>query len=171
MGHLDMLPWQGHDGPVIDTREELVGALQEAAEIEHGLMIQYLYAGYGFSPENREIVSIAMMICFCTLVGTLLGWLRLASGSVWPAAIAHGFLNAASILPMVFNAPGAPVCTWISCPSAHLYWRTSMRVRPRSSCPSVVRLDRNDTSLARMARTDSMMFSVLMAMCCTPGPC
>ena len=27
----------------IDSREELIGALHEAAEIEHGLMIQYLF--------------------------------------------------------------------------------------------------------------------------------
>ena len=26
----------------IDTREELIGALREASEIEHGLLVQYL---------------------------------------------------------------------------------------------------------------------------------
>ena len=41
--------------------EKAVRLLQVAAGIEHGLMIQYLYAGYGFSPQtNPEIVSIAM---------------------------------------------------------------------------------------------------------------
>jgi hypothetical protein len=29
---------------LIDTREEMIYALNEAAEIEHGLMIQYLFA-------------------------------------------------------------------------------------------------------------------------------
>ena len=29
---------------MIDTREELLGALEEAAELEHGLMVQYLFA-------------------------------------------------------------------------------------------------------------------------------
>jgi hypothetical protein len=30
---------------MIDTRGELVNALSEAAELEHGLLMQYLFAG------------------------------------------------------------------------------------------------------------------------------
>lgn len=67
-----------------------------------------LALGYNY-PTVPVVVSFLMMIVFCTLVGTLLGWLRLASRSVWPAAIAHGFLNASALLPIVFNAPGQPV--------------------------------------------------------------
>src|SRR5687767_7604386 len=40
--------------------DKAVRLLQVAAGIEHGLMIHYLYAGYGFSQEQREIVSVAM---------------------------------------------------------------------------------------------------------------
>ncbi len=67
-----------------------------------------LVLGYNY-PTVPEIVSFLMMIVFCTLVGTLLGWLRLVSRSVWPAAIGHGFLNASALLPVVFNGPGKPV--------------------------------------------------------------
>ncbi|NYH79513.1 membrane protease YdiL (CAAX protease family) [Actinopolyspora biskrensis] len=67
-----------------------------------------LLLGYNY-PAVPSVAAFLLMIVFCVLVGTLLGWLRLASGSVWPAAIAHGFLNAAAILPTVFNAPGEPV--------------------------------------------------------------
>ncbi|NHD18688.1 CPBP family intramembrane metalloprotease [Actinopolyspora sp. BKK1] len=67
-----------------------------------------LLLGYNY-PAVPSVAAFLLMTVFCVLVGTLLGWLRLASGSVWPAAIAHGFLNAAALLPTVFNAPGEPV--------------------------------------------------------------
>lgn len=34
--------------------------LQAAAAVEHALMVQYLYAGYGFTTPKREIVNIAI---------------------------------------------------------------------------------------------------------------
>lgn len=67
-----------------------------------------LVLGYNY-PTVPVVVSFLMMICFCTLVGTLLGWLRLASRSVWPAVIAHGFLNASAALPAMLNGQGQPV--------------------------------------------------------------
>ncbi|MGP4020468.1 CPBP family intramembrane glutamic endopeptidase [Saccharopolyspora sp. 5N708] len=67
-----------------------------------------LILGYNY-PTVPVVVSFIMMVCFCTLVGTLLSWLRLASGSVWPSAIAHGFLNAVAGLAMVFSKAGHPV--------------------------------------------------------------
>lgn len=49
---------------MIDTREELVNALTEAAELEHGLMLQYLFAALslkkrgdeGLGPAEQELV-------------------------------------------------------------------------------------------------------------------
>lgn len=38
----------------IDTREELVNALHEACEIEHGLLVQYLYAGLSMKKSLDE---------------------------------------------------------------------------------------------------------------------
>ncbi|MDR7301177.1 CPBP family intramembrane glutamic endopeptidase [Haloactinomyces albus] len=67
-----------------------------------------LVLGYNY-PTAPVVVAFIMMICFCTLTGTLLGWLRLASRSVWPAVIGHGFLNASATLPMVFSAADQPV--------------------------------------------------------------
>ncbi|MBL8814341.1 MAG: hypothetical protein JNM43_29505 [Planctomycetaceae bacterium] len=40
--------------------EKAVRLLKSAAAIEHALMVQYLYAGYGFSPANRDIISVAI---------------------------------------------------------------------------------------------------------------
>ena len=67
-----------------------------------------LLLGYNY-PDVPVVVSFIMMMCFCTFVGVLLGWLRLASQSVWPAAIAHGFLNASAGLGLVFSAKDFPV--------------------------------------------------------------
>lgn len=38
----------------IDTREELINALAEAAEIEHGLLIQYLFSGFTVKKRAEE---------------------------------------------------------------------------------------------------------------------
>ena len=40
--------------------DKAIRLLQAGAAIEHALLIQYLYAGYGFSPENRDILNIAI---------------------------------------------------------------------------------------------------------------
>ena len=39
---------------MIDNREELIDALTEASEIEHGLMVQYLYAALTMKRELSE---------------------------------------------------------------------------------------------------------------------
>lgn len=67
-----------------------------------------LVLGYNY-PTVPVVVSFIMMLCFCTLAGPLLGWLRLASRSVWPAVIAQTFLGASAALPRMFNGPGQPV--------------------------------------------------------------
>lgn len=38
--------------------------------------------------------GVALMTVGCVFWGVLLGWLRLRSGSVWPAVLAHGAINA-----------------------------------------------------------------------------
>lgn len=41
----------------IDTREELINALHEASEIEHGLMIQYLFGALSLKKSTQEDLS------------------------------------------------------------------------------------------------------------------
>jgi rubrerythrin len=43
---------RGH--AVIETREDLIRALQEASEIEQGLMIQYLFGAFSLKRSERE---------------------------------------------------------------------------------------------------------------------
>lgn len=51
------------------------------------------------------------MIGMCTVVGAVFGWLRLRSGSVWPAAFAHSAFNASAGSFVLFARSGAPVDT------------------------------------------------------------
>ncbi|MBP1325757.1 membrane protease YdiL (CAAX protease family) [Leucobacter exalbidus] len=53
--------------------------------------------------------GVALMTVNCVLWGVLFGWLRLRSGSVWPAVIAHGALNTTGGLVMLFAAVGSEV--------------------------------------------------------------
>lgn len=64
--------------------------------------------GYNYPLEPAPL-RLLLMTVFCVVVGSLLGWLRLRSGSVWPAAIGHGFVNAAAGMPVLFAAAGAPL--------------------------------------------------------------
>jgi len=56
-------------------------------------------------------LALAAMIAMCTLIGAIFGWLRVRSGSVWPAALAHGSFNAAAGFSFVFAAAGESIDT------------------------------------------------------------
>lgn len=58
--------------------------------------------GYNFG--RTDFSGVLFMIGGCVVWGVLLGWLRLRSGSIWPAVIAHGSLNAAAGLVVIVAA-------------------------------------------------------------------
>nr|WP_201469233.1 CPBP family intramembrane glutamic endopeptidase [Microbacterium hydrocarbonoxydans] len=58
--------------------------------------------GYNFG--RTDVTGVLFMIGGCMAWGVLLGWLRLRSASVWPAVLAHGSLNAAAGLILIFAA-------------------------------------------------------------------
>lgn len=58
--------------------------------------------GYNFG--RTDITGVLFMIGGCIAWGVLLGWLRLRSASIWPAVLAHGSLNAAAGLVILFAA-------------------------------------------------------------------
>lgn len=62
-------------------------------------------------PTLPGAASVAMMVVFCVLVGVLFSWLREVSGSVWPATLAHGALNASASLPLALAAAGGETST------------------------------------------------------------
>lgn len=59
--------------------------------------------GYNF--DRTDLTGVLFMIGGCVVWGVLLGWLRLRSASLWPAVLAHGALNAAGGLVLLFAAP------------------------------------------------------------------
>lgn len=70
-----------------------------------------LLLGYNY-PAAPGWMAVLLMIGMCTIVGSLLCWLRVRSGSVWPPALAHGGLNAAASGTLyLFAADGATVDT------------------------------------------------------------
>lgn len=66
--------------------------------------------GYNY-PQASPAVALAAMCGMCVIAGTLLGWLRIRSDSIWPPALAHGALNAAAQLHLVFGTDGFAVNT------------------------------------------------------------
>ena len=49
--------------------------------------------GYNF--DRTDVWGVLLMTVGCVIWGILFGWLRLRTGSLWPAVVAHGVFNAA----------------------------------------------------------------------------
>lgn len=60
--------------------------------------------GYNFG--RGDVIGVLLMVAGCMAWGVLLGWSRLRTGSVWPAVVAHGALNAAAGLLALLVAVG-----------------------------------------------------------------
>ncbi len=60
--------------------------------------------GYNFGLEypGAPWLGMLMMVWFTLVFGTLVGWLALRGGSVWPAVIAHGALNGIAGIAALF---------------------------------------------------------------------
>lgn len=65
------------------------------------LFLQYLHGGF-------DAAQVGLFLVFCVVAGVIIGWFRLASGSVWPAVIAHGANNALNMVGfLTLSAAGA----------------------------------------------------------------
>lgn len=60
----------------------------------------------GYNYPGHPIAGVFMMIALCIILGILLGWTRLATGSVWPAVIGHGATNASAGAIILFSKAG-----------------------------------------------------------------
>lgn len=63
--------------------------------------------GYNFG--RTDWTGVAVMTVGCIAWGILFGWMRLRTGSVWPAVIGHGSLNAAAGMFLLVSAADAPI--------------------------------------------------------------
>nr|WP_062339357.1 CPBP family intramembrane glutamic endopeptidase [Herbidospora sakaeratensis] len=66
--------------------------------------------GYNY-PDAPGWLGLTAMVGMCVLVGAVFGWLRLRSGSVWPAALAHAAFNGAGGTYLLFAQAGEHVDT------------------------------------------------------------
>ncbi|MEE2043507.1 CPBP family intramembrane metalloprotease [Nocardiopsis tropica] len=66
--------------------------------------------GYNY-PDAPGWLGLAAMVGMCVLIGAVFGWLRLRSGSVWPAALAHAAFNGAGGSYLLFAKAGEHVDT------------------------------------------------------------
>jgi membrane protease YdiL (CAAX protease family) len=65
----------------------------------------------GYNYPQHPYLGIALMCVFTTIAGILLGWTRLATGSVWPAVLGHAAINAAGGSYVLLAQAGASVDT------------------------------------------------------------
>jgi len=66
--------------------------------------------------------GVALMVGGCIAWGVLLGWARLRSGSVWPAVVGHGALNASAGLIGVVAAAGGALDPALALPLGVAGW-------------------------------------------------
>ncbi|NBE99678.1 CPBP family intramembrane metalloprotease [Nonomuraea sp. KC401] len=62
----------------------------------------------GYNYPSLGSWAALFFIGFCVLAGVLFGWLRLRTGSVWPAVVAHGSLNAVVPPVLLLGDDAAP---------------------------------------------------------------
>jgi membrane protease YdiL (CAAX protease family) len=60
----------------------------------------------GYNYPAHPVPGVLMMVGLCVILGILFGWTRLATGSIWPAVIAHGALNGSAATTLLFAKAG-----------------------------------------------------------------
>ena len=60
----------------------------------------------GANYPGHPVLGILLMTINCTIIGTILGWTRLATGSIWPAVLGHAGFNASVGAAYIFGKVG-----------------------------------------------------------------
>jgi len=69
----------------------------------------------GHNYPTAPVLGVFLFIPFCVIWAILLGWTRQVTGSVWPAALAHGAINASAGFTLMVVAAGSTVDpVWVS---------------------------------------------------------
>ena len=68
----------------------------------------------GHNYPDHPVLGVLLMVGFCVVVGVVLGWLRLASGSVFPAAVGHASVNGPGSSPLMFLRGRNDITTGLS---------------------------------------------------------
>lgn len=98
------LGWRGYLLPRIvelgQTRALLISGLVWGAWHAPLILLGHNY-------PQAPVLGVFLMVGFCILMGIIFGWLRLVSGSIWPAVVAHGALNGSGGAFLLFHKSGS----------------------------------------------------------------
>jgi membrane protease YdiL (CAAX protease family) len=96
----------------IGWRGFFLARLIQRVGVWKGLLLHGVVWGLWYAPLLAPTSSSAAFVVTCMLLGSLLGWLRLASGSLVPSIVANAGLTLAAGLPLILRGvdvgvPGA----------------------------------------------------------------
>ena len=101
--------WLQAFGEELGWRGYLLGALMRDLGAWPGLLLHGVLWGLWYAPvfllggADGSTARLAEFVVTCALLGTLLGWLRLASGSVFVSAAANAILTVGAGLPLLLQ--------------------------------------------------------------------
>jgi len=102
---------------------------------------------YGLDYPGAPWLGLVAMVLFTFVCGTLLGWITLRGGSVWPAVIGHAAINGMAALPALFvqgkpnpllgplPVGGIPLLIW-ALPVAYLFLKPHLFYPKTASEPA-----------------------------------
>ncbi|MFI7442807.1 lysostaphin resistance A-like protein [Nonomuraea indica] len=76
----------------------------------------------GYNYPGLGAWAAALFTGFCVVYGLVIGWLRLRSGSVWPAVVAHAALNATAGTFLMLGDAAAPPDPVVAGPLGLVGW-------------------------------------------------
>ena len=100
--------WRGYLFPRLQLRWGPRAAVVLTG-VASGLWYAPLLAAGFFYDQTPVFQALALMLGYATIIGGVLAWLRMQSGSIWPAAFAQSMISAAAILHFWFASPGVTV--------------------------------------------------------------
>lgn len=127
-------------GEEVGWRGYLLGALAPLGRRRAALAVGVVWGLWhaplivqGWNYPDQPVLGSLLMVLFTLAWAVILGWLRLRGGSVWPAALGHGAINAAGsgllpFFPMDNPLLGAPVGLVVQVPAA--LWALGLLCRP-----------------------------------------
>jgi hypothetical protein len=89
---------------MIDTREELINSLYEAAELEHGLLVQYLFSAFTLKRREDEGITKVQQLLITDWEKAIL---RVAHQEMYHLANVCNLLSAVGASPQ-FSRPNFP---------------------------------------------------------------
>lgn len=99
------LGWRGYLQPRLTARLGVPGGLVATGAIWGVWHAPVIAMGHNY--PGHPVTGILAMTAMCVLLAVLLGWTRLRTDSVFPAAIAHGALNGSAGAIALFAAAGS----------------------------------------------------------------